>query len=443
MNPFYPEKQVTGAVSPLRILIIWFLGSIILFLTYQPLPALPADTPLSWEACVREALTAHPDLLAAGEKLDQAAADHDIARSAVLPQINASVSSSRSDSDGQPPSNAHGYSISGRQLLYDGSRTTNQIAAARTAVAAEQYAYEVVSSRIRLDLRMAFIYLLQARELLAISEEITQRRKQNLGLVELRYEAGREHRGSLLSARANVAQAEYEIQSSKRAIELARWRLARALGRKNGQSVTIFGDMTLPAVDPGIPDFDKLALDNPFLKELMAQKDIALADKAGAKSDFFPQIYAEASTGRSDSDWPPERDRWSAGLSLTIPLFEGGSRFTALKKADSRVRQLEAEKQSGYHEVLYTLFNTWSDLQDAVDRVSVGNAFLKASEERARITQVEYSNGLISFDNWAIIEDNLERDRKTCLSYLTNALIAHAYWIQAMGETLEYDLEKE
>lgn len=440
MKPFYPEMCAPGPVIAVRIPALTILGIIICFLTCQPLRA---ETPLSWEACVREALTAHPDLLAAREKLNQAVADHDIARSGVRPQFSASLSSSRSDGDDQPPSNAHGYSISGRQLLYDGSRTAHQIVAAEKGVTAEQYAYDVVSSRIRLDLRVAFIDLLQARELLTISEEIARRRKQNLGLVELRYEAGREHRGSLLSARANVAQSEYEIQSSKRAIELARWRLARELGRDHGQSITIVGEMTPPAIDSGMPDLEKLAQENPFLKELMAQKDVALANKATAKADFFPQIYAEASAGRSDSDWPPERDRWSAGLSLTIPLYEGGSRFTALKKADSRVRQLEAEKQSGYHEVLYTLLNTWSDLQDAVDRVSVGNAFLNASEERAKITQVEYSNGLISFDNWAIIEDDLERDRKTCLSYLTDALIAHAYWIQAMGETLEYDLEKK
>ena len=440
MNPFYPQMRAAGPVGSVRILPLLITGLIIFFMTCRPLMA---EAPLSWQACVREALTVHPDLLAAREKLNQTVANHDIARSAVRPQLDASISSSRSDSDDQPPSNAHGYSISGRQLLYDGSRSAHQIAAARTAITAEQYAYDVVSSRIRFDLRVAFIDLLQARELLTISEEIAQRRRQNLGLVELRYEAGREHRGSLLSARANVAQAEYEIQSSKRAIELARWRLARELGRDQGQSITIAGDMTLPAIDSGLPDFGKLALENPFLKELMAQKDIALSNKAGAKSDFFPQIYAEASAGRNDSDWPPERDRWSAGVSMTVPLYEGGSRFTAFKKADSRVRQAEAERQSGYHEVLYTLFSAWSDLQDAVDRVAVGNTFLKASEERARITQVEYSNGLISFDNWAIIEDDLERDRKTCLTYLTNALTAHAYWTQALGETLEYDLEKE
>ncbi len=441
MHLFCPGTFPARPAGFFRIIMITALIPFICGLSGQLLFA--EEGPFSWEACVREALISHPDLRSAREQLNQAMVNEDIVRSAALPQVSASINSSRSDSDDQPATSSHGYSISGRQLLYDGSRTANQLASSRTAVTAGQFAYDLVSSRIRLDLRVAFIKLLQARKLLSITEEIAERRKQNLGLVELRYEAGREHRGSLLSARANLAQAEYEIQSSRRAIELARWRLARELGRSTGESISIVGDMTLPEIGSGIPDFEKLAHETPFLQELVAQKDIARSEKDIAKSDFFPQIYAEASAGRSDSDWPPERDRWSAGLSLSIPLFEGGSRFAALKKADSGLRQALAEEKSGYHEVLYTLFTGWSDLQDAVDRVAVGEAFLKASEERARITQVEYSNGLISFDNWAIIEDDLERDRKTWLSYLTEALTAHAYWIQAMGETLEYDLEKK
>jgi len=439
LNQSYPDKRQTKMNWSVFLMIGVALSFFMPGLT-RPLPC--ADSPLAWEACVREALTSHPDLLSAREQLNQAVIYKDIARSPALPQISAGFNSSRSKLESQEGADNYGYNITGRQLLYDGNKTSNEVAAARASISAEQYNYDVASSRIRLELRLAFIDLLHAQELLAISEEIARRRTQNMGLVELRYEAGREHRGSLLSARANVAQAEYEIQFSKREIEMARWRLAKELGRKKGESISITGKMIIPENTPGIPDFEKLALENPFLKELIAQKDIAISAKASEKSDFFPQVYAEASTGRLDSDWPPERDQWTVGLSLSIPLFEGGSRFAELEKAAARIRQAQAQEKSGLNETIYTLFTTWTELQNTIEKVAVGNAFLKASEERAKITQVEYSNGLISFDNWTIIEDDLERDRKICLSYLKESLIAHAYWIQAKGETLEYDLKK-
>ena len=59
--------------------------------------------------------------------------------------------------------------------------------------------------------------------------------------------------------------------------------------------------------------------------------------------------------------------------------------------------------------------------------------FLAASEERAKIAQAQYSVGLITFDNWTIIEDDLVSARKTFLDVEIAALLAQANWIQSKG----------
>ncbi|MDY6831339.1 MAG: TolC family protein [Thermodesulfobacteriota bacterium] len=425
-----------------RLPALFALAAAVLFATILPCGHSSAAEALTWQDCVQEALARHPELTVSRESLNQALADRDIAKSPALPQVAASASSSRSDRDDTAATDSHSFGISARQMLYDGKKTGHQTAAAEAAITASRYTYDVTSSRIRLQLRTAFVDLLHARELQNISEEIARRRRQNLELVRLRHDAGREHRGSLLSAQANVAQAEYEIRSARREVFLAMWRLAREMGRDASLSLIITGELAVPSADAGMPDFETLTAENPFLKELIAQKEISLARKDAVKSGFFPQVYADASAGRSDSDWPPDRDQWSVGLSVSVPLFEGGSRFAEKRKADARVRQAEAQARNGRAETLHTLRDAWIAFQNAVDRVTVGRAFVKASEERAKIAQVEYSNGLITFDTWAIIEDDLERDRKNHLTYLADALVAEAYWMQAKGVTLEHDLEK-
>ncbi|ABW67433.1 TolC family protein [Desulfosudis oleivorans] len=425
-----------------RLPVLFALAAAVLFATILPCGHSSAAETLTWQDCVQEALARHPELAVSRESLNQALADRDIAKSPGRPQVAANASSSRGDRDDAAATTSHSFGISARQMLYDGKKTTHQVSAAEAAVTSRQYTHDVTSSRIRLQLRTAFVDLLHARELLNISEEIARRRRQNLELVRLRHDAGREHRGSLLSARANVAQAEYEIRSARREVSLAMWRLARELGRDGTASVTVAGELSVPPADAGMPDFEALTADNPFLKELIAQKEVSLASRDAVKSGFFPQVYADASAGRSDSDWPPDRDQWSVGLSVSVPLFEGGSRFAEMRKAGARVRQAEAQATSGRAETLHTLRDAWIAFQNAVDRVAVGRAFVEASEERAKIAQVEYSNGLITFDTWAIIEDDLERDRKNYLTFLANALVAEAYWVQAKGVTLEHDLEK-
>ena len=65
--------------------------------------------------------------------------------------------------------------------------------------------------------------------------------------------------------------------------------------------------------------------------------------------------------------------------------------------------------------------------------------FLEAVNERAKIASAQYESGLISFDDWIIIENNLVTYKKSHLNAQADMLDAEAYWIQAIGGTLEYD----
>ena len=123
---------------------------------------------------------------------------------------------------------------------------------------------------------------------------------------------------------------------------------------------------------------------------------------------------------------------------MSLPLFEGGSRIAKASKAKSQLQQAQAEERSGRDSVLLTLERTWKNFQDADDTVSVKQKFLKAAEERAKIAAAQYSQGLIGFDDWVIIEDNFVSAKKAYLDAQANLLIAEANWVQAKGGVLEY-----
>ncbi|MFH1305195.1 MAG: TolC family protein [Candidatus Omnitrophota bacterium] len=126
---------------------------------------------------------------------------------------------------------------------------------------------------------------------------------------------------------------------------------------------------------------------------------------------------------------------------MPILFLRGGKKVADIKKAKARLSESQAQERSGRDGVIYTLQETWTEWQNAMDSVSVRQNFLEAAELRARITQAQYSNGLALFDNWTIIEDGLSYDKKAYLNSMAVALIAEAYWIQAKGGTLDYDEE--
>jgi len=397
------------------------------------------EKPLTWIECVIIAQKIHPDILSAEEKLNQSKADKVVSKSGIFPQITAQEDSAVSKTGKSESSKSHSLAITAKQLLFDGARTDSGVKAAVENIKAAQYNLDVVSANVRFNLRTAFVDLLRAQEFLGLTEEIVKLRKQNLELVSLRYEAGREHLGSVLTTKANSAQAEFEAAQAKRQLELAQVRLNKELGAGQDKPVRVQGDFTL-TVNPGQkPDLKKLALENSFLKQLAAKKEAARWGISNAQADYFPQVYADVSAGKNDDKFLPKKDRWSAGLSFSWPIFEGGLRKAQKDKFRSVFRQSEQDLRSGQDGVIYTLEENWADLLDAKENVLVQNKFLGAAMERARIAQAQYANGLITFDDWTIIEDNLVRVKKSYLDAQASALIAEAGWVQAKGGRLDYE----
>ena len=82
---------------------------------------LQAKETLTWQQCVSEARTAHPDLYSALAILQQAEADKRITAGSLFPQLSLAVSSYDSGTTAKNGtlSPALSYSLSVKQLLYD------------------------------------------------------------------------------------------------------------------------------------------------------------------------------------------------------------------------------------------------------------------------------------------------------------------------------------
>ena len=256
----------------------------------------------------------------------------------------------------------------------------------------------------------------------------------------MRYEAGREHRGSLLTSQADLAQAEFEVVQAKRSVSLAQRQLTKELGRRKLVSIKVNGDFEITEINRKKPNFEYLADNTIFLKKLIAVKEAARFGLKSAKADFFPKIYANATTGTTNSDWRPDEDTyaWSVGISASLPIFEGGSRIAKVSKAKAGLNKAQADERSGRDSIIFTLEETWTEFQNATDKVSVQRKYLEAAKERAKIANAQYSTGLTSFNDWIIIEDNLVNAKKSFLNAQANVLVNEANWTQAKGGTLNY-----
>jgi outer membrane protein TolC len=447
--------------------------------------SLRGEDTLTWKDCVMFAAENNPELISAFELVSQSKASLGIARSSYLPQISASVGINASKqknvtdidkirtnnlaSTGQitssyastlynttsrSTSNSFSYGISGTQLIFDSMKTIYDIKSAESGIDESRFKFIVTASQIRYSLRGAFVQLLKAQESIAIYKEIAQRQKKNLDLVTMRYRAGKEHRGSLMSSEANLADAKLNVVQAERSITVARRSLLKELGVSSLRQIRVEGTLAGKNDDRTKPDFDAIVRSHPAVMQIVKQRESARYSENARIASFMPVISATASAEKQDS-FPKNSSssmfgttstksnlnggNLSAGIQATMPLFTGGNNYYNLDKAKSQSRKLKADEANAREQVAVDLEQYWNNWQNAIDNVEVQRKFLAASEERARISEAEYSLGLLTFDNWIIIENQLSQSRKSYLEALANHLVAEAQWILAKGETLAYD----
>lgn len=393
---------------------------------------------LTLDECLAEAARQQPDVAAAKEAVLYAEFQYRAAVSAFLPQLSANADANRSAS-GFPASsvvleNDYVANVQAQESLYTGGHDTALLAQRRAQRDLAREQLQLALAQLSYDVRTAFVSLLYAVDAITQDDAIVKRRADNAGLVELRYEGGREHKGNLLRMQALVSQARLDEDSARRTWGVARQRLARALGRERAVPA-VSGVLTVEPPEPE-PDYEKLTEAVPGVRMALAQVCAASAGVRVAKSEYFPTISATACYGRNDDVWVPQVNNWIVGVQLNYPFFPGGRNIMDVRSAQSDERRYGWLLRSQWQQTLVDLQQAYTDWLDAAQQSRVQSEFLKAAELRAEIARSQYTSGLMSFDDWDIIENDLITQQKTDLTARRDAILAQATWEKVRGISL-------
>lgn len=421
--------------------------------------------PLTWQACLEQA-SAHNLQLQAG-KLDVEKAKYaiDASKAAFLPQItaNADLTRNYTDRDGistfsneqsLPPlsnlnvekseagqlanpwafSNQYSYGLTIKQSLFSGFR--NQATEEKRRMEAEVAAAELnkIKAQVGYDLRVAYVSLLYAQELAELQRRVSRRQQENVRLVSLRFQGGRENKGSLMKSQAALKQADADIAQAEGMLRVAQTKLAKGLGISQWKDVRVAGDFVLPGVsEPG--DWAALAQAHPARQAADAGIRAAQAGLKNAYGQEYPDISAFASATRSGS-WSPASNRVAVGLSLSLPIYSGGTTSAEIQSAAVDVAKANANRQISDMDTLVDLQTAFAQLKDSILRVAVSEETLKAVQLQSEIAKNQYSLGLITFQDWDQLEENLSSAERSLLANRQEALLNEASWQKALGTNL-------
>src|SRR5665647_1037461 len=180
---------------------------------------------LSWQDCLKFTSEGNPSLDAAKKDWLATQLNEKVALAGYLPRLSASTSATQTGSTGQGggSSGAGGIVTNGiilnsgtgsqvntnylgavnlSQNIFNGLRDHARIEQAEWRSQYSRWSYVSTKSNISFALKDAFSSLVFAQESVDLAQSIFERRESNYKLVSVRYENGRENRGSVLLAEA-------------------------------------------------------------------------------------------------------------------------------------------------------------------------------------------------------------------------------------------------
>lgn len=406
---------------------------------------------VSWTQAVKETSETNLDLASSRKSLRRAQFQKANSISSFLPSLSLRTSYSRSGETEGPAggrfaivsnsldSDSASLSLSASQDLFNGFRNLAGLkrtqAQLRSAEADEQNS----RASVGLELERAYHRLLFAQNQVLVSGNIAVRRAENSDLVKLRFNAGREHKGSLLQTQARASQARFEASKAARDLGSASAELARVMGRKSDLNLRVEGNFNFPNADSNTPKFESLALDIPSVVKSRNQIEASRASVISSRASFLPTFGANASVSTSDTRvgglaGPLRGGSWSLGVSGTLPLFNGGSNRWNYLSARSDWKRSQDSYEATLERAVVSLRNDYLNFIDAIERNQVRQQFLEASELRSEIGRTSYTQGRLGFTSWDQIETELINAQKSALSSQRDARLAWASWQRALGK---------
>jgi outer membrane protein TolC len=259
----------------------------------------------------------------------------------------------------------HKGSLFVRKSLYDFGRSSARQQAAGGEAQATTVRYQSQLETRRLGIMRAFYDVLLADQENFRDNEALAVAYIALDRARTRRELGQSSDIEVLEQERNYQQIRLKLQQSGSRQRLTRSTLANQLNRPGELPSELVTPNLSHAATP-LPDYARLLevaeQHNPTLHALQLELAAAQRRVEGARRERLPRLDAELEAS-SYSRELGSNDRWRAGVTLSVPIYNGDRIDAAVAQEQAAVVRLQAELGMARHELRQTLLESWFALQ--------------------------------------------------------------------------------
>jgi outer membrane protein TolC len=409
-------------------------------------PAAPDGPILTLAQVLAEARAQNPDLAVAYERIVQAQNNLQRAWAAVQPTLDVVAAYSRNSFPNVnflsvPPffqTAGNGSKSAGINLAWNlfNLRVLPQLASAKQQVEVARLGEDAQRRTLLLAVASTYYSGLTLRELAQVSLRQTAATRDHARDAQARFEAGLIQRSAALRARIDYLNADQEVRRAQYSYAEAKSQLAALLDRHDTAFELAAPREPPPQLRGQFKELLEGAMrDRPEMAASHVNEEIAARLKTDAWAMFAPtlQVNADARYNDPASATTGEHDTWSVSLALTLPLYDGGFRYAALKDADSQLRQAKAQTRGQTVAIEDELRRALLDLESARALRDEAEQALSASRENEVLVRAQFDAGTAAQVEVSDAESALFQAESNALQQRLSVQIAALRVAKAVG----------
>ena len=354
------------------------------------------------------ALDAQPNIQA--RLGDYAAAKYrvDQALSPLLPQLAASVSTTKSHSTTISTSTLTGLTgttvinrdfgdtlaaqLTLSQLLFDFGKTRASVDASRKLSEVALEDVELQRQLITQTVKQAYTNINFAQRLIRVQEQALQRAELNLRSARGFFDVGTRPKSDVTRAEVDVANARVDVIRARNAERLARVALNTAMGVRADTPTQVEDSLVFQPVSMDRTKLmDEALRRRPESRQAKLRADAADALVRRAVRDFYPDISGAAAYGGTRTALD---EAWSATLSLQWSIFDGGNRIARHREARANLDAAQARVRATELDIQRDVEAAQIQVSEAEERIGAAQKAVESAQENFRLAQGRFDAGV-------------------------------------------------
>src|SRR5436190_3903319 len=276
------------------------------------------------------------------------------------------------------------YGITGTQTLLNGLQTAGRTRQAEGQVFSAREQLRTAEQTVLLSAATAYMNLLQTAAILELQ-------RSNVNVLEVTLRQTRDRFTAVEVTRTDVAQAESRLAGGRSQLSLAESNYVTA----QAQYLQVIG-VPPPARLAPAPPVDRLSprtldgaiargrTEHPLITTSMYNVDIALQQVKIAEAALAPVLAAvgnvQKNYGSTQSLAVLETLQASIAAQLTVPLYQGGAEYAAIRQAKETLGQRRLDLDTSRDQVQATVTQAWGQLDAAKAQIDATQSQVTSAE---------------------------------------------------------------